>query len=270
MTKIAIIQTPTSAQLLENVHWIEQAVIEVANQGAKWVALPEECFTLGLEPQKRVQTAEVLGHGPLQEFLSQLAKKCHIWLVGGTCLLKEAKSNKWYSSCLCFDPNGHRVARYDKIHLFDAVLSKHEKYQESDTLNAGKTLCLFDSPFSTFALGICYDLRFPELFRKLVFMGAEAFVIPSAFTYQTGQAHWEILLRARAIENLAFVIAPNQAGVRYNGQRTYGHSMIISPWGEVLLKLGDDAEVGVVDIDFAQTKKIRQTFQALEHSVFKI
>lgn len=237
-----------------------------ASQGAKLVALPENFFLMGMKETDKVAIKEEDGEGPIQNFLKEQASKHGIWLVGGTVPIKADADNKIRAACLVYNDQGERVARYDKIHLFDvSITENNETYSESETIESGSDIVIVDTPFCKLGLAICYDLRFPELFRYMAREGAEVIILPSAFTDITGRAHWETLVRARAIENLAYMIAPCQGGFHANGRQTYGDSMIVDPWGRVLDRLPKGSGVVVAEVDCNQVRSTRATFPALEH-----
>ena len=199
-------------------------------------------------------------------FFHNRQSKHGIWIVGGTVPIDASVTGKVYSACLLYNDSGEVVARYDKIHLFDVMLEDNEEsYNESETIESGDDVVVVDTPFGKIGLAVCYDLRFPELFRAMADVGMEICVLPSAFTNLTGRAHWESLIRARAIENLCYVIAPDQGGYHINGRETHGDSMIVDPWGVVLNRLPQGTGVVVTDIDLDKLRKTRTNFPALEH-----
>ncbi len=270
MDRVAAIQMNSSAEVDQNLERAADLINQSVRSGAALVALPENFALMPRHDLDRMSVAEDPGHGPIQEFLAAQAKDHDIWLVGGTVPLITAARDKYHASCLLFGPDGRCAARYDKIHLFDVVLTDSEAYRESDYFAAGdagtKNQVCVDTPQGRLGLTICYDIRFPELYRKLSGRGAAIFTVPSAFTATTGQAHWEILLRARAIENLAHVIAPGQSGTHASGRVTFGHSMIIDPWGKILDRLTDEPEgVVIANIDQDRLKSIRRHFPSLQH-----
>jgi nitrilase len=242
---------------------------EAAKAGAGLVALPENFALMGEHEGSKVEVKEVDGAGPIQDFLARSAKKYGIWVIGGTIPLAGDDDRKVRAACLVYNDQGERVGRYDKIHLFDVnVPGSDEAYKESNSIEPGSTPVVLDTPFGRLGLSVCYDLRFPELYRKLAAQGAEILVVPSAFTAKTGAAHWEILLRARAIENLCYVLAPNQGGLHGNGRETFGHSMIIDPWGVVLDVKKTGAGFAVAGIDHEHLETVRAAFPALQHRRF--
>jgi len=213
----------------------------------------------------RLAAVEKDGQGPIQEFLAAQARRHRVWLVGGTIPLAANSANKVRAACLLFNDRGERVARYDKIHLFDVSLDNGEQYLESRSFEPGDEVVVADTPCGKLGLAVCYDLRFPELFRRLLDRGAELFVVPAAFTAHTGKAHWEVLVRARAIENLAYVIAAAQGGRHANGRETHGDSMIVSPWGEVLARRTHGAGHASADCDRARLQAVRASLPSIRH-----
>ncbi len=260
--KVAVVQMVSTPRVEENLAAAAKLVARAAKQGAKLIALPEYFCILGMRDTDKVAAREKDGAGPIQEFLSGTAKRHGVWLVGGSVPLECADSRKVRNSCLVYDPAGRRVARYDKIHLFGLELGA-ERFDEARTIEAGTQPCAIDSPFGRIALSVCYDVRFPELYRALAPM--DIILVPSAFTATTGRAHWETLLRARAIENLAWVLAPAQGGKHPNGRQTHGHSMVVDPWGKVIAERAAEPGVVVADIDPAFQAKMRLSLPALAH-----
>lgn len=265
-TKIAAIQLCASDDIASNLATAAKLIEIAAQNGAILVVLPESFAHMSLTETGKLAAKEPLGEGPLQHFLHTMAKTHKVWIIGGTIPIASHDPQKIYAACLVFDPDGRPVGRYDKIHLFDATLSAQESYRESDTTLAGQRPHLVDSVAGKLGLSVCYDLRFPELYRHLSAEGAEIMVVPAAFTETTGRAHWEMLLRSRAIENFCYVIGANQGGQHTNGRRTYGHSMIIDPWGTILAELPHQ-EPGVVyaSIDHTFLHQTRSTINALQH-----
>jgi nitrilase len=269
MSKCAAIQMVSGPTVSDNLLQAEKLIAEAVKFGAELVALPENFALVGNHETDKINIKEIEGMGPIQDFLSATAKKYGVWIVGGTMPIAGDDPNKVRAACLIYNDQGERVARYDKIHLFDvSVPNTNDVYRESNSIEAGTQALVIDSPFGKLGIAICYDLRFPEFFRGMHEQGVEVLIIPAAFTYETGAAHWEILLRARAIENLCYVIAPNQGGVHTNGRRTFGHSMIIDPWGVVLdcYKIGGG--FACADIDSQRLQKVRKAFPVLTHQRF--
>lgn len=269
MTKCAAIQMASSPSIGSNLIQAEKLIAEAAKAGAKLVALPENFALMGDHEMDKVRVKEPDGAGQIQDFLAAVAKKYAVWVIGGTIPIAGDDPNKVRAACLIFNDQGERVGRYDKMHLFDVnVPGTNEVYRESDSIEAGAGPEIFDTPFGKIGLAVCYDLRFPEFFRKMSEQGVEILVIPAAFTAETGAAHWELLLRARAVENLCYVIAPNQGGFHLNGRRTYGHSMIVDPWGIVLDCYKTGGGFVCADIDPERLAKVRGTFPVLTHRRF--
>ncbi len=260
--KIAAIQMISTPVVAENIATAKRLMQEAAAAGAKLLLLPEYWPLMGLQETDKVDVAEEIGHGSMQSFMADTARSLGVWLIGGTIPLKATEPGKVLNTTLVFNPQGEQVARYDKIHLF-GFTKGDESYEEARTIVAGEQVSSFDAGFGQIALSICYDLRFPELFRALG--TCSLIVVPAAFTYTTGQAHWEILLRARAIENQCYVLACGQGGKHVNGRRTWGHSMLIDPWGKVLAVLEEGEGIVSGDIDEALIASIRESLPALRH-----
>jgi nitrilase len=236
------------------------------HQDAELVVLPENFSLMGISEVDKVNAAETEGGGPMQDFLAEQALKRNIWLVGGTIPMQSAVPGKVYSACLLFNNKGEIVARYDKIHLFDVVLeASKESYNESETIEPGNEVVVADTPFGKLGMAVCYDLRFPELFRAMAHLGMDLCVLPSAFTSLTGKAHWEPLIRARAIENLCYMIASDQGGYHISGRETHGDSMIVDPWGVILNRLPHGTGAVVSRIDLDMLGKTRKNFPSLGH-----
>lgn len=249
----AVIQMNSGTDIAENLRIAEQLIATAAAQGAALAVLPEMFGLMGATSAVKLQHTETDGSGVMQDFLAAQAQRHHIWLVGGTIPLATTDPTKLAASCLVFDSNGARVARYDKMHLFDVYLSDQENYCESADTLAGDRVVVVDTPIGKLGLSVCYDIRFPELYQTLRRQGAEIFAIPAAFTVPTGQAHWQLLARARAVENVCYVLGAAEFGTFPNGRTTYGHSLIVDPWGTVLEQLDAD-QSGVIcapiDLDF--------------------
>lgn len=271
MTKIAAIQMASGTNVSANLNEISRQILSAVKAGAKLVVLPENFAIMGFQDADQVKVAEDEGTGPIQDFLSEQAKKNKVWIVAGTVPLKLNSDNanyenKVYSACLVYNEKGEVVSRYDKIHLFDVHLEiTSETYNESETIEAGSKAVVVETPFGKIGLAICFDLRFPELFRQLVLQGAEIIVLPSSFTAITGKAHWEVLLRARAIENLCYVVASAQGGYHVNGRQTHGDSMIIDPWGTILDHLPQGSGYIIADVDIENINNIRKNFPVLQN-----
>ena len=266
MPQVACIQMASGPNVAANLLEAERLIAMAAQQGADLVVLPENFAIVGLKDADKVAIREKESAGPIQEFLYQQASKHGIWLVGGTVPLVSASDEKIRAACLLIDNTGKQVARYDKIHLFDvAVVDSDERYTESDTIESGEKVVVTDTPFGRLGLAVCYDLRFPEMFRTMIDAGMEIVAIPSAFTALTGKAHWESLVRARAIENQCFVLAAAQGGFHINGRETFGHSMVVGPWGKVLGELPSGSGMVCVEMDMERLRSIRRSFPCLEH-----
>jgi len=239
-------------------------VAAAADSGARLVALPENFYIIGRHEADKVKARERDGAGPIQDFLGSLSSKLKIWLLAGTVPIATEDDSRIRSACLLYDDAGKRVARYDKMHVFRYDGGGGEQYDEARTVEPGtEPGRVVESPFGRLALSVCYDVRFPELYRSLGEFDL-AFV-PSAFTVPTGAAHWETLLRARAIENLAYVVAPAQGGTHASGRTTYGHTMIVDPWGEVLGVRVKGEGVVLAEVDLAHIKKLRASLPALSN-----
>jgi nitrilase len=260
--RIAAVQMVSGADVAANLTQAEGLLEEAARRGAVLAALPEFFPLMGLRDTDKVAVRERPGAGPIQEFLSAAARRLRLWIIGGSVPLDASVPDKVRNSCLVYDDQGRLAARYDKIHLF-GFDSGRERYVESNTIEPGRDVVVLESPFGRLGLSICYDLRFPELYRR---MGLVSLIsVPSAFTATTGQAHWEPLLRARAVENLAYVIAPAQGGVHASGRRTHGHTMIVDPWGDILGRVPTGPGLAVADLDPGRLAAVRASLPALEH-----
>jgi len=266
MKRVAAIQMASGPNVDANLNEVAKSIEDAAKAGAKLIVLPENFAFMGNNESDVVKIAENAGEGKIQSFLSEQAVKHSVWLVGGTIPIRATGSEKVRAACLVFDDQGKQQARYDKIHLFDVeILDSDEKYAESMTMEPGDEVIVIDSPFGRLGMAICYDLRFPELFRAMLDKGAEIIAVPSAFTAITGRAHWEVIVRARAIENLSFVIAAAQGGYHVSGRETHGDSMIVDPWGTVLDRLPRGSGFVISDIDRERLGSIRRNFPATDH-----
>ncbi len=263
---IAAIQMTSSHNVQENLKAAGELIQQAAERGARMAVLPEMFAIMGLDQLDKVKYRETLGGGPIQDFLAEQASKYNMWVVGGTIPIATVDDNKVYASCLVFDENGKSVACYNKIHLFDVTLNnKKEVYMESKTTEPGDKVVVIATPFGKIGLAVCYDLRFPEMFRCMHQQGVEIIVLAAAFTYTTGLAHWEILLRARAIENLAYVVAAGQVGTHSSSRKTFGHTMIVNPWGEITRQLPTETGVVMDEINLEYLHQLRQDFPVLHH-----
>lgn len=237
-------------------------------EGATLAALPENFAIMGRKERDKVDAAEIPGEGPIQAFLGHCSRELGMWIIGGTIPLRvESEPERVASASLVFDERGRCVARYDKIHLFDVdIPNKEERYRESATVAPGSQAVVVPTPIGRIGMAVCYDVRFPELFRVLQGQGAEILSLPSAFTAPTGKAHWELLARARAVENLCYVLAPAQSGIHPNGRETWGDSLIVDPWGQVVSRVTDAGPgVAVAEIDRTTQQELRERFPALSH-----
>ncbi|MPS48756.1 carbon-nitrogen hydrolase family protein [Methylobacillus sp.] len=260
--RIAAIQMASGPYVAANLSEAERLIEIAVNMGAKLIALPEYFAIMGLKDTDKVAVREKEGSGPIQRFLSKTAKKHQVWIIGGSVPLECGNPDKVRNTCLVFDDRGKQVARYDKIHLF-GFEKGDEHYQEKKTIEPGNKVVTVDTPFGKLGLSICYDLRFPELYRA---MGeVDIIAVPSAFTETTGKAHWETLVRARAIENLCYVIAPGQGGYHASGRETHGNSMIVDPWGVVQDRLPRGSGIVISSINTAYLKSLRKSLPALKH-----
>lgn len=266
MSKIAAIQMASGPNIQANLDEAGKLIDEAVSQGASLVVLPENFGLMSMTEAERVEVAEDEGKGLMQDFLSTQAQKHSIWLVGGTVPVKSNVNGKARAACFVFNDQGEQVARYDKIHMFDVLIQdSDESYTESETTDAGDEIVVVDTPFGRMGLAVCYDLRFPEMFRSLSDQGMDICVMPSAFTAITGKFHWEPLVRARAIENQCYMVAPDQGGFHINGRETYGDSMIVDPWGSVLGRLPSGSGVVIAEMDIEFLTNTRKNFPVLEH-----
>lgn len=262
IVKVAAIQMASGPYVAPNLNEAERLIEIAADQGAKLVVLPEYFAIMGLKETDKVAVREEEGKGPIQNFLAKMAKKHKIWLVGGSVPMVSNYPNKVRNSCLVYDDKGQLAARYDKIHLFGLDLG-NEHYHEEKTIESGDAIKVVDTPFGKIGLSICYDLRFPELYRAM--KDVNIIVVPAAFTDTTGRAHWETLIRARAIENLSYVIASAQGGYHLSGRETHGNSMIVDPWGVILDRLPRGSGVVISTINPQYQASLRTSLPALKH-----
>ncbi len=270
MSKIAAIQMASGPQVSANLTEAARLIGQAAAGGAKLVVLPENFAIMPMKESERLAATETEGHGTIQAFLATQARKFGVWLVGGTLPLKATQPDRVRAACLLYNDRGQQVARYDKIHLFDVRLENGEQYNESASFEPGDSTVVVDTPFGRLGLAVCYDLRFPELFRRLLDDGAELVAVPSAFTARTGRAHWEVLVRARAVENLMYVIASAQGGYHLNGRETYGDSMIVNPWGEVMDRLGRGSGYVIAECDRGMQERVRSNFPTIKHRRLRV
>jgi len=262
---LAALQMVSGADPEANLQSAARLLAAAAAAGARLAVLPENFAFMGAREEDKLALAEREGEGPLQAFLASQAEQHGLWLVGGTLPLAGAEPGRVRAACLVYDDRGRQVARYDKIHLFDVALGDDEHYAESQTVAPGSAPVVLDTPLGRLGLAVCYDLRFPELFRALVDDGMELLALPAAFTATTGRAHWEVLLRARAIENLCYVVAAAQGGRHPGPRETFGESMVIDPWGAVLDRVPKGAGIAQAPFDRALLEQTRAAFPALTH-----
>lgn len=264
--RVAAIQMNSGAEVAVNLEMAEKLLNDVAADGCGLAVLPENFALMPVRGRDKAKVAEEAGEGPIQAFLADAARRHGLWIIAGSMPLvsPEINAERVYGACPVYDANGEAKAIYRKIHLFDVdLVDEQESYRESRSMFPGDVAVTVDTPAGRVGLTICYDVRFPELFRRLVDAGATMFTVPAAFTATTGEAHWRTLLRSRAIENLAYVIAPGQYGDHPDGRSTYGHSMIIDPWGRVLAEAADGNGFVAADIDPELPAKLRSEFPAL-------
>ncbi|MAL02098.1 MAG: acyltransferase [Alcaligenaceae bacterium] len=263
--QVAALQTVSTTNVKNNIQQAAELISEAVEKGAQLLVLPEYFCLMGKNDHDKVDIGEQLDNGPIQQFLADQAQRHGVWIVGGTVPLVTGESNRIYNTTLVFDPQGRRVARYDKIHLF-GFKKGTEAYDESVSIRPGENAPQsFDAPCGKVGLSICYDLRFPELYRALG--EVNLILVPAAFTYTTGSAHWEMLLRARAVENQCYVLGAAQGGKHENGRRTWGHSMLVDPWGEVLASLPEGPGVVSGAINQTRLSEVRTALPALQHRV---
>jgi len=259
VTRFAALQMVSAPDLVANLESASRLIAAAAAAGARLAALPENFYIIGRHEGDKVKLAEQDGRGPIQDFLKQLAVENDLWIVAGTVPIASADGRRIRSACLVYDERGRRVARYDKMHLF-RFEQGDENYDETRTVEPGDAPLAIDSPFGRLALSVCYDVRYPELYRAL---GAfDVMFVPSAFTVPTGAAHWELLLRARAVENQCYVVAPAQGGLHASGRRTYGHTLIVDPWGEILAVQPEGEGVVLAEVDLRRIAQVRASLPA--------
>jgi deaminated glutathione amidase len=271
MGKVAAIQMTSSHVVADNLTAAGNFLRQAKESGAEIACLPENFSFIGMKDADKLQVAEADGEGAVQAFLSDTARRLNLWILGGTIVLKGDSPTRVANSSLLIDAKGKRVARYDKIHLFDVTIpGRDEQYRESRHVTPGHRTVIADTPVGRLGLSVCYDMRFPELYRDLVSQGAEWLAMPAAFTVPTGRAHWETLLRARAIENLCYVVAPAQWGSHTSGRETYGDSLIVDYWGQVLTRLPTGTGVITADIDLSSQAESRARFPALDNRRLRV
>lgn len=264
MPIVSAIQMTSTDNVTTNLAMAEKLIAQAAQQGAQLVVLPEMFAVMG-EAKNKIAVKEMFGVGTIQDFLAAQAKRHRLILIGGTIPLVSKADDRVHATCLIYNPMGEIIGRYDKIHLFDVNILDQESHHESATIMAGEKPLVLDTVVGKLGLAVCYDIRFPELFRWLFNHGAEILAVPAAFTVPTGEAHWEVLLRARAIESFSYVIAAAQTGTHPNNRKTYGHSMIIDPWGKILAQLNEEVGVISANIDLHYLTEIRKKIPVMEH-----
>lgn len=270
MNSIAAIQMTSGADVAANLEQVRPLLEDAAGRGAQVAVVPENFAFMGLRDADKRAIAEPEGSGPIQEFLAATASRLRIWIIAGTIPLQAGDDGRVAAASVVYDADGKQVARYDKIHLFDVdIPGRVERYRESAHVAPGSATAVVDTPVGRIGLSVCYDVRFPELFRRLSAAGAQILTVPSAFTGPTGRAHWETLMCARAIENLCYVVAPAQSGFHPNGRETYGDSMIVDYWGRVVQRLPRGRGCIVAQLDLERQAEVRRNFPALEHRVLQ-
>lgn len=265
--RVACIQMTSNEDVHQNLLSAKSLIQQAAEADAKLIVLPENFALMGLDQADKVKYKENIGKGRIQDFLTEQAINHKVWIVGGTIpIAVPDHPEKVFATCLIYNADGKQEARYDKIHLFDVTLhATREHYLESRVIKPGEQLQVVKTPFGKMGIAVCYDVRFPEMFRLMQKQGAEIFVLPAAFTDTTGAAHWDVLVRARAIENLSFVLAACQTGVHSNTRKTYGHSMIVNPWGEIQVCLPENPGIIISELNRDFLKQIRDEFPVLMH-----
>ena len=265
---VAAVQMTSTAMREANLKKAEELLKRGVDKGARLLSLPENFSYMGAGEEGKLALAETPQGGPATDFLKGFARLNKVWIVGGSIPVK-AEEGKVFNRSHLIDDQGDIVASYDKIHLFDVDIAGGESHMESRTVSPGDKVVTHKTPFGGIGLSICYDLRFPELYRELATKGASMIFVPAAFTSQTGEAHWEVLLRARAIENQVYIIAPAQVGIHNKNRRTFGNSMIVDPWGQVIARAQDEETVISAEIDFDYLGSVRQSIPCLNHKRLK-
>lgn len=272
--QVAALQLNSGSDVQQNLEQAGAQLERAATGGAILAVLPENFALMSETRTERTNIAEADGDGPVQTFLSERAREFSLWIVGGTLPIRGPDPDRPFSACCVYDDSGKRVARYDKIHLFDVQVPDADRqddaagvemYRESSFTAPGSETCVVSTPWGNLGVAVCYDLRFPEQFRQMLSGGFELLAVPAAFTVATGSAHWELLLRARAAENLAYIVAAAQVGAHPGGRYTWGHAMIVSPWGEVLVDAGSTPGVVLADYNSGEVNRLRQQFPVLQH-----
>lgn len=270
-SQVAAIQMVSGSDLTANLQSASGLLADAAGRGARLAVLPENFGYFGLDALHEVGAGEQTAAGPLRSFLRDQARKLGIWIIGGTIPIASKGAGKLRAACLVVDPEGMETARYDKMHLFDVdVADAQQAYRESADFCSGSESVCTGTPAGSTGLAVCYDLRFPELFRTLAMRGCETIVVPAAFTATTGAAHWSVLMRARAIENACWVIGAGQGGAHSGSRQTWGHSMIVDPWGGVMAEAGQGEAVITAEIDLDKVTRLRTQMPVLQHMKFRI
>jgi deaminated glutathione amidase len=265
MNRVALIQMCSGPDREANLAEAGRLMVQAVDQGAGLVTLPE-CFSfMGRTDAEKKAGQEDPDNSPSLQFLQDFAAKHKVWIVGGSISISLPGSSRFANTCFVVGSSGDLQARYDKIHLFDAYIGEKQAYRESNLIKAGDKPVVVDTPFGRVGLSICYDLRFPELYRKLVTMGATILTVPSAFTVSTGHVHWELLLRSRAVENFSYVLAPGQGGKHPGGRRTYGNSMVVEPWGTVVGRCPDGVGLVMAELDPERVAEARRKIPCLDY-----
>ncbi|ADT88200.1 carbon-nitrogen hydrolase family protein [Vibrio furnissii] len=266
MERVGIIQMTSGPQVADNLAFIAKHANRLVTQGARWIVTPENAVVFGNRNDYH-QHAEPMGNGPIQRELAQIARENGVWLLVGS--MPIARAHGVTTTSILFNPQGEPAAHYDKLHMFDVdVADSHQRYRESETFTPGDALTVVATPMGALGMSICYDVRFPHLYSQLRRLGAQILVVPAAFTAVTGRAHWEVLLRARAIETQCWVVAVGQGGHHVCGRETWGHSMVISPWGDIVASLEQPAATLIADIDLHQVEQVRLTMPIMAHTRF--
>jgi nitrilase len=266
MSIVSAIQLNSGPNIKVNLYDVSTLIEQIADTDSKMVVLPENFALMPENDEDYIKSSEVLGDGQIQNHLSELASKYKLWIVGGTIPIKSTDDNRVMASTITYNDNGERVSLYNKIHLFDVTLPKSkESYNESKYFMPGEKIEVIDTPIGRAGIACCYDLRFPELFRLQHEKNIDVIILPASFTEQTGKVHWETLVKARAIENLSFVVSSCQGGYHINGKKTYGHSMIVNPWGQTLDIIEKGKGFISAAIDLTQLRSIRENFPVLDH-----
>lgn len=267
--RTAVVQMNSGADVAANLQQLDSLLKQAADTGAELALLPENFALLSADPKARIAIAEDDGAGPIQDVLAELARHTGMWLVAGTLSIKSSDPHRPSAACCVYNSAGERVGRYDKVHLFDVCIpNARETYAESAVTWPGDKPLVIATPWGRLGIAVCYDLRFPEQFRAMSAEGLDLLLLPAAFTVPTGRAHWEILLRARAIENLCYVAAAAQTGQHPGGRATWGHSLIVGPWGQVLADAGVAVGIATADLDHQRLERLRAEFPVLQHRRF--